>query len=124
MSSYTSHVLLNCHFSYDEICDAIRAQQNQIVSLDMKVTATIDTVVNIGEQVIKHSEEITEIHKDVDELDERVDDVEEDIGETKIKVEEIDNKASVLKVCVTDSMTETNIMTSQHFQKCTFFRIF
>lgn len=88
------------NFSYEDIVAAIRVQQDQLVALDMKVTATIETVVNLGDHVIQQSGEISELRKDMDVLDERVEDVEEDLGETKVKVEEIDNKVTELQTCI------------------------
>lgn len=91
------------NFSYEDIVAAIRVQQDQLVALDMKVTATIDTVVNLGDHIIQQSGEISELQKDMDDLEERVEEVEEDLRETNVKVEEIDNKVTELQTCKVQS---------------------
>lgn len=78
-----------CCFRFDEIVDAVKTQQNEMGALNMKVTATIDTMA-------KQSGEITDIQKDLGTLEERVEVVEDDLGDTKVKVEEIDNKVVFL----------------------------
>lgn len=79
----------------ENIADDLQQQQEDIADLDVKVDATIGTVVTIGGKVVEHEKEIGELGEGLVKVEERVDDVEEDLGDTKIKVEEIDNKVSI-----------------------------
>ena len=76
----------------ENIADDLEQHQEDLADLDVKVDATIGTVITIGDTVVKHDQEIGELQEGLEEVEERVDDVEEDLGDTKIKVEEIDNK--------------------------------
>ena len=76
--------------------EGMQQQQEVIAELDTKVDTTIDTVITIGDTVVKHDKDIGKLEEGLDRVDERVDDVEEDLGETKLKVEEVDNKVGEL----------------------------
>ena len=80
----------------ENIVEDIEQQREDIADLDTKVDATMDTVITIGDKVVKQDQEIGELQTGLEKVEERVDDVEEDLGETKVKVEEIDNKVRIL----------------------------
>ncbi|WAR00448.1 hypothetical protein MAR_024820 [Mya arenaria] len=76
----------------DDIVDAMEQQQMVVTDLETKVGATINTVVSLGDHVLKQGEEIATLTTNVDQIDERVNEVETDLSDTKLKIEEIDNK--------------------------------
>ncbi|KAH3837261.1 hypothetical protein DPMN_110644, partial [Dreissena polymorpha] len=76
----------------EELIDGLQQQQQIVSTLEVKVGATMNTVISLGEQVIKQTEEISDIQQDLEKVEERVEVVETDIDQTKLKVEEIDNK--------------------------------
>ena len=80
----------------ENIVEDIEQQREDIADLDAKVDATMDTVITVGDKVVKQDQEIGELQTGLEKVGERVDDVEEDLGETKVKVEEIDNKVCIL----------------------------
>ena len=84
-----------CIHSLESIFEDVQQQKEDIADIDMKVDATIDTVVSIGDKVIEHDKEIGDLEVGLEKIEERVDDVEDDMVETKIKVEEIDNKVFI-----------------------------
>ena len=80
----------------ESIIDDIEQQREDIAELDTKVDSTIDTVITIGDKVVRHDQEIGDLQTGLENVEERVDDAVEDLGETKVKLEEIDNKVCIL----------------------------
>ena len=106
------------HCSVENIAEDLEQQQEDIADLDVKVDATIGTVITIGDKIIEHDKEIGELEEGLEQVEERVDDVEEDLGDTKIKVEEIDNKVHVINFVYKyrDSLKYFEISVPQHIR--------
>lgn len=78
--------------SVDDVLEVLDQQQQVVSDLEVKVGATMNTVISLGDHVVQQHEEIKHVQNDVERIEERVDVVENDVNDTKVKVEEIDNK--------------------------------
>ena len=107
----------------EKIAVGLQQQQEVVADLDVKVDATAETVVTIGDKVIEHDKEIGELGVGLEKVEERVEDVEENVGDTKVKVEGIDNKVKpAIAQCTARTVWSDAVIRPARFgpfRKCT-----